>query len=83
MGQRFESAPRRQIDLLSQLGLHRTPRKEESHSADQPVARSGTTNCREFCGTSCLKMTRLLNTPIIGRWAKTVASSWMDMLAGL
>src|SRR6201982_451468 len=28
-------------------------------------------------------MTRLLNTPIIGPSAKTVASSWIDMLAGL
>jgi len=28
-------------------------------------------------------MTRLLNTPIIGPWAKTVASSKIDMLAGL
>jgi hypothetical protein len=28
-------------------------------------------------------MTRLLNTPIIGPCAKTVASSWIDMLAGL
>src|SRR6266481_1710110 len=50
---------------------------------DQLVARSGTTDCREFRGTSCLNMTRLLKTPIIGRWAKTVASSWIDMLAGL
>jgi len=24
-----------------------------------------------------------LNTPIIGRWANTVATSWTDMLAGL
>jgi hypothetical protein len=28
-------------------------------------------------------MTRLLNTPIIGPSAKTVAFSWIDMLAGL
>src|SRR5215831_10106105 len=28
-------------------------------------------------------MTRLLNTPIMGPSAKTVASSWIDMLAGL
>src|SRR5207253_533991 len=28
-------------------------------------------------------MTRLLNTPIIGPSAKTVDSSWIDMLAGL
>src|SRR6266446_3101658 len=28
-------------------------------------------------------MTRLLKTPIIGRSAETVASSWIDMLAGL
>jgi hypothetical protein len=28
-------------------------------------------------------MTRLLKTPIIGPSAKTVASSWIDMLAGL
>src|SRR3984893_4250411 len=28
-------------------------------------------------------MTRLLKTAIIGIWEKTVASSWIDMLAGL
>src|SRR3954451_17752323 len=28
-------------------------------------------------------MTRLLNTPAIGPWPAMVASSWMDMLAGL
>src|SRR5260370_34427814 len=35
------------------------------------------------CGTSCLYMTRLLNTPIAGRSAATVDSSRIDMLAGL
>src|SRR2546421_8464621 len=50
---------------------------------DQLVARSGTIDCRLFCGTSCLYITRLLKTPIIGRLAAAVASSCSDMLAGL
>ena len=50
---------------------------------DQPMARSGTIDCRLFCGTYWSYMTRLLNTPIIGPSAKIVASSWIDMLAGL
>src|SRR5258707_7336014 len=50
---------------------------------DQPVARSGTIDCRLTCGTCWSNMTRLLNTPIIGPSAKTVDSSWIDMLAGL
>src|SRR5262249_18841170 len=49
----------------------------------QPVARSGTIERREFCGTSCLKITRLLNTPAIGRLTSCVDSSSGDMLAGL
>ena len=35
------------------------------------------------CGTSCLYMTRLLKTPIIGPWPAIVASSWIDIEAGL
>src|SRR6266850_1809142 len=50
---------------------------------DQLVARSGITDCMLVCGTSCLYMTRLLNTPIIGRKDATVDSSRIDMLAGL
>src|SRR6266702_6877305 len=50
---------------------------------DQPVARSGTIDCRLFWGTSCLYITRLLNTPIIGRSAANVDSSCSDTLAGL
>src|SRR6266481_3181419 len=50
---------------------------------DQPVARSGTIDCRLFCGTSCLNITRLLKTPIIGRLTATVDSSSSDTLAGL
>src|ERR1700730_17410968 len=50
---------------------------------DQPVARSGTTDCGLVCGTCWSNMTRLLKTPIIGPSAKTVDSSWIDMLAGL
>src|SRR5712691_11543206 len=49
----------------------------------QLVARSGTIDLRVFCGSSCLTMTRLLNTPIIGRSVAAVASSCGDMLAGL
>src|SRR6266436_760398 len=50
---------------------------------DQLTAKSGTIDCMLFCGTSCLYITRLLNTPIIGRLAAAVASSCSDMLAGL
>src|SRR5215471_2094546 len=50
---------------------------------DQPVARSGTMDAMLFCATSCLYMTRLLKTPIIGRLTAPVASSCIDMLAGL
>src|ERR1700737_2383691 len=32
---------------------------------DQPVARSGTIDCKLFCGTCWSNMTRLLNTPIM------------------
>src|SRR5205085_9903005 len=54
-----------------------------SSLSDQLTARSGTIDCRLFCGTSCLYITRLLKTPIIGRLAAAVASSCSDMLAGL
>src|ERR1700738_2394948 len=50
---------------------------------DQLVARSGTIDLMLFCGTSCLYITRLLKTPIIGRSAAAVDSSRSDMLAGL
>src|ERR1700732_3792970 len=50
---------------------------------DQPVARSGTIDVRLFCLTCWSNITRLLNTPIIGRSETIVASSWIDMLAGL
>src|SRR6516225_2432431 len=50
---------------------------------DQPVARSGMIDCGLFCATSCLYMTRLLNTPDIGRLTAIVDSSSGDMLAGL
>src|SRR5712691_6007619 len=50
---------------------------------DQLTAKSGTIDCRLFCATSCLYITRLLKTPIIGRLAAAVASSCNDMLAGL
>src|ERR1700738_1721165 len=49
----------------------------------QLVARSGTIDLNVFCGTSCLNITRLLNTPIIGRLTASVDSSSIDMLAGL
>src|SRR5438132_1253818 len=49
----------------------------------QLVARSGTIDFMLFWGMSCLYITRLLNTPIIGRKAANVDSSCSDMLAGL
>ena len=49
----------------------------------QPVASSGTIVSGVFCGSSCLNMTRLLNTPIIGRLTAAVDSSSIDTLAGL
>src|SRR5207302_5411560 len=54
-----------------------------SSSHDHSLARSGTIDSRLESGTSCLYMTRLLKTPIIGPRAAKVASSWIDMLAGL
>src|SRR4029077_14230901 len=39
---------------------------------DQLAARSGTMDCVLFCGTSCLYITRLLKTPIIGRLSARV-----------
>src|SRR6516165_12240243 len=54
-----------------------------SSSHDESLARSGTIDCRLFCGTSCLYRTRLLKTSIIGTTVEYVASSWIDMLAGL
>src|SRR5713226_4610885 len=54
-----------------------------SSSHDHWLARSGTIESRLEYGTSCLYMTRLLKTPIIGPSAAKVASSWIDMLAGL
>src|SRR5262249_19936783 len=52
-------------------------------SHDHSVARSGTTDFNPLCGTCWSYMTRLLKTPIIGPWPAMVASSWIDMLAGL
>src|SRR5260370_35400970 len=50
---------------------------------DQLAARSGTTDCRLVCATSCLYMTGLLKTPIPGSKAARVASSRIDIEAGL
>src|SRR6185312_14615430 len=52
-------------------------------SHDHSVARSGTTDLRPLCATCWSYMTRLLKTPIIGPCPAMVASSWIDMLAGL
>src|ERR1043166_2614746 len=46
-------------------------------------ARSGTMSSRLFCFLAGSNITRLLNTPIIGRTTEIVPSSWIDMLAGL
>src|SRR5216684_898606 len=54
-----------------------------SSSHDHSVARSGTIEFRLVCATCWSYMTRLLKTPIIGPWDARVASSWIDMLAGL
>src|SRR6516165_3273223 len=54
-----------------------------SSSHDESLARSGTIDCRLFCGTSCLYKTRLLKTATIGPSPAAVVSSWIDMLAGL
>src|SRR5712672_3729154 len=48
---------------------------------DQLVARSGTIDFMLFCGSSCLYITRLLKTPIIGTTVEYVASS-MNRHAG-
>src|SRR5215813_2771658 len=68
---------------------HRTPLRNgnvnsvPSSLQDQPVARSGTIVPRLLCLACWSNITRLLKTPIIGRSAMMVASSWIDMLAGL
>src|ERR1700730_12289499 len=50
---------------------------------DQLVARSGAMDFNVFCGTCWSKMTRLLNTAIIGATVEIVTSSSVDMLAGV
>src|SRR6202022_541250 len=66
-----------------------TPRRSwklssvKSAFQDHLVASSDVIVSSRFCGTSCLKRTRLLKTAIIGFWAELSASSWIDMLAGL
>src|SRR5258708_4918446 len=68
---------------------HLTPRRSLKVSAvlssshDHSVARSGTIELRLVCATCWSYMTRLLKTPCIGPWDAMVASSWIDMLAGL
>src|SRR6516162_142446 len=77
------------LDVKGLPSCHLMPRRNGKVSSvpsslhDQPVARSGTIDCRLFCGTSCLYIIRLLKTPVIGRLAAAVASSCNDMLAGL
>src|SRR5207302_23142 len=68
---------------------HRTPSRNAKVSSvpssfhDQLVASSGTIVSGRFCFTCWSYRTRLLKTPIIGRVATTVASSWIDIEAGL
>src|SRR5215471_8039838 len=50
---------------------------------DHEVARSGTIDLRLVWAMLWSYITRLLKTPIIGPWPAIVASSWIDMLAGL
>src|ERR1700687_87744 len=54
-----------------------------SSSHAHSVARSGTIEVKLACATCWSYMTRLLKTPIIGPCEAIVASSWIDMLAGL
>src|SRR5258708_31393989 len=54
-----------------------------SSSHDHSVARSGTIVFRLVCGTCWSYITRLLKTPCIGPWDAMVASSWIDIEAGL
>jgi hypothetical protein len=58
-------------------------RRVPSSSQAQSVASSGRIAARLFTGTCWSNSTRLLNTAMTGRSANTVASSWIDMLAGL
>src|SRR5262249_20612061 len=68
---------------------HLTPWRNRNVSSvpssfhDHSVARSGTTDARVFCGTCSSNVTRLLKTAIAGRVATGVASSWIDIEAGL
>src|SRR4029077_17081996 len=54
-----------------------------SSSHDHSVARSGTIELKLVCATCWSYITRLLKTPCIGPWEAIVASSCIDMLAGL
>jgi hypothetical protein len=54
-----------------------------SSSHDHSLARSGTIVLMLVCAMCWSYMTRLLKTPIIGPCPAMVASSWIDMLAGL
>src|SRR5438270_12340710 len=80
----FTSAPVKGLP-----SCQRTPGRSSKVSAvisafhDHLLARSGSIVSIRFCGTSCLKRTKLLKIAIIGFWAELNASSWIDMLAGL
>src|SRR5437868_598357 len=54
-----------------------------SSSHDHSLARSGTIVLMLVCAICWSYMTKLLKTPIIGPCPAMVASSWIDMLAGL
>jgi hypothetical protein len=79
----FGFAPHTDNNFLTFLAQSALPGLEVRTAEDQPVARSGTIDAMLFCATSCRYMTRLLKRPIIGRLTAPVASSCIDIEAGL
>jgi hypothetical protein len=67
------------LDAVAQRNVSWVPSSLHAHA----VASSGTIDWRLTCLTFWSNNVRLLNTPIIGPTAKMVASSKMDMVAGL
>ena len=55
------------IDHFVEIGVAVAGDSVPTSFQDQLVARSETIDRKLFCSTSCLKITRLLNTPDIGR----------------
>jgi hypothetical protein len=63
--------------------LEQVTAKQTSRSGSSAIRITGSRAGPIWTGSSCLYITRLLKTPIIGTTVEYVASSMIDMLAGL